>query len=213
MSFRRHLIYGVMVCAWLSTGAARSQDDSFIETKSGKAFPNKVTFTLEGKEFMLAATGATHFVKESKKATEGKENAQYTMAHYMEAATKEAEATWYGVILEKPAVKQMVFSYEADITGEALKKIYTRFFSKVVSPDELGKNKAAIDEFLAAMNAPIAAKQQFAFRWLPDNRMVIILPAQEKILSASPIASWFWKSWFGDASPLDRAALIAKLTQ
>ncbi len=214
MAFQRCLVYGAVMCAWLLTSPVWSQEDSFTEPKSGITFPNKIVFSIDGKEITLAATGATQFVKEGKKATEGKESTQYALAHYMEVATKEAEQTWYSLILEKPLAKQMVFSYDADITSESLKKIYTRFFSKVVPPVELEQNKAAIDEFLSAMNVPIAAKQQFAFRWLSDNRMVLVLPGgQEKVLSASPLASWFWKSWFSDASPLDRASLVEKIAQ
>lgn len=214
MAFQRCLVYGAVICACLLSRPVWSQEDSFTEPKSGKTFPNKIAFSVDGKEITLAATGATQFVKESKKAIEGKESTQYTMAHYMEAATKEAGQTWYSVILEKPLTKQMVFSYDADITSESLKKVYMRFFSKVVPPTELEQNKAAVEEFLSAMNVPISAKQQFAFRWLSDNRMVLILPgAQEKSLSASPLASWFWKSWFSDVSPLDRASLVEKIAQ
>ncbi len=213
MDSRRHMVCGVLLCAWLATGPARSQDETFTEPKSGKTFPNKIVLTLEGKEVTLLTTGAIQFIKESKKAVEGKnEGAQYTMAHYLEAATVDSGKTVYSMILEKPVVKQMLFAYENEATAEASRKVYSRFFAKVASPAEMEQNQIAMEEFLAAVSVPLKAQQRVAFRWLPDNRMVIILPEMpEKVLRASPIASWFWKSWFGEASPLDRAGLVEKL--
>jgi hypothetical protein len=212
MNLQRRLVWGVFLCLGLALAAARSQDETFTEPKSGKTFPKKITLTLEGKEVTLTATGAIHFVKEGKKASEGKsEGAQYAMAHYLEAVTVDSGNTVYSMILEKPVVKQMIFAYENEATAEASRKIYSRFFAKVASPAELEQNQIAIEEFLAAVSVPLQARERVAFRWLPDNRLTIILPNEpEKILRASPIASWFWKSWFGDESPFDRAGLVEK---
>lgn len=214
MQFRRALVYGVLVSACLSAGLSRAQNETFVEPKSGKTFPQKVVFTFEGKEITLLATGAIQAVKESKKAKEGGgENPRYMMAHYLEAASRDSAQTLYDMILAKPVVKQMTFVYDFNVDAEQLRKIYTRFFSKALSPAELEQNKNAIDEFLNAVSVNLTAQQTFSLRWLPDNRLLVIRPdATEKILDASPLPAMFWKSWFGETSQLDRAGLVERLT-
>lgn len=213
MQYRRAFVYGVLISAGLAAGLARAQNETFTEAKSGKTFPQKIVFAFEGKEVTLLATGAIQAVKESKKAKEsGGENPRYTMAHYLEAASRDSAQTLYDMILAKPVVKQMIFVYDFSVDAEQSRKIYARFFSKALSPAELEQNKSAIDDFLNAMSVELAAQQSLSLRWLPDNRMVIIRPdATEKILAPSPLAALFWKSWFGETSPLDRAGLVERL--
>ncbi|MEK7729836.1 MAG: hypothetical protein AAB354_15620, partial [candidate division KSB1 bacterium] len=185
MATQRHIMYGVLFCAWLAAGPARPQDSTFTEPKSGKTFPSKIVFTQEGKEISLTATGAIQFIKESKKAAAGKgEGSQYVMAHYMDAATRDSLQTVYAMILEKPVIKQMIFVYPNEIAPEYFRKMYSRFFSKTATPAELEQHQSAQYEFLDAACVQLDAQQQIAFRWLPDNRLVIILPnAEEKVLS------------------------------
>lgn len=215
MQSRHFLIGGVMLGALLACSPARSQDETFTELKSGKKFPAKITFSHEGREITLIPTGALQVRKEAKKSADAAagETALYTLAHYMEEAKPEGLQSLYDMILEKPVAKQMILDFDREATADHLKRVYARFFAKALTPEEHQQMKGAIDEFIATLNADIMPKQQIVFRWLPDNSLVIVLPnAPEKVLGASPLASWLWKAWFSEASPIDRSSLVEKLT-
>lgn len=206
MKLKTYLLGAVIMCLH---SAAHPQDENFMEPRSGRFFPTKLVIKHEDKEVVLLATGATHFQKESKKAAG--EGARYTLAHYMEAAKPESLQTVYEMVLTKPVVKQMTQVYEGDVTAEQFQKAYARFFGQIATPAEQEQAKSAITEFVSAHSLNLAAGQQISYRWLPDNRLVLLLPnATEKTFGPSPIAGWFWKAWFGDNSPLDRARLVEK---
>ncbi len=206
----RHVICGVILCALPVFNTAQSQDSTFAELKSGKKFPAQITFTRDGKEITLLATGAIQFSKEAKRGAG--EASRYVMAHHMEAATPESLQTVYAMILERPVTKQMTLDFEREASAEDFKKMYARFFAKTLQPAEYEQLRSAIDEFMAAFSVDIKTNERLALRWLPDNRLVIVLPnATEKVLQPSAIASWIWKAWFSEASQLDRAGLVEKL--
>lgn len=206
MKLKTYFLGVVLLCLH---SAARSQEGTFMEPKSGRFFPTKIVLKHDEKEVVLLATGATHYQKESKKAAG--EGPRYTLAHYMEAAKPESLQTIYEMILTKPVIKQMTQVYETDITAEQFQKAFARFFGQIATPAEQEQAKNAIAAFVSVHSLPLASGQQINYRWLPDNRLVVLFPnAAEKTLAASPIAGWLWKAWFNDNSPLDRARLVEK---
>ncbi len=198
-------VAGLVIC---TMAAANAQQENFPEAGSGKIFPTQVTFSFEGKDYTLLATGAAQAKREKKT---GDAVATHTIAHYMEAAKPDSAESIFEIILQRPIAKQVIIDFDRASSLEKIQKGYKLFFSKVIAPTELAEMKAAVEEFTGAFTKDVEAGQRMMIRWLPDGRLVVIMPeAPEKIVSASALGALLWKSWFGESTRVDRFSLVER---
>jgi hypothetical protein len=203
----RALILAVGICGFNATKV--SSQDNFIEPGSKKSFPKVVSFSYEGKDYTLKASGAS----ELKRSREDKSQSLFTLAHYLQTPPASSSLNVFDAILKSNDAKQIVVSFNGDLVAEKFSRLLARWFQRVGTTAELQKVKPSYDAMVGALSGAIKENEQYTFRWLPPGKLVVLIPGKpNKVINDPAFCQLFWKLWLGELSPLKRVDLVRLLS-
>ncbi len=198
-------VFSLVISIFCFSVTVVSAQKNFVEPGSKKSFPKEVSFSYEGKDYTLTATGAT----ELKRTREDKSQSLFTLAHYIQNPPAGSTLNVYDAILKSNSAKQIIMNFSDDIEAEKFGRIFARWFQRVGTTAELQKVKRSYDTLIETLSGAIKENEQYTFRWLPPGKLIVAVPGKpEKVINDAAFAQLFWKVWLGDLSPLKRLDLV-----
>jgi hypothetical protein len=187
----------------LLASMSRSQE-TITEPSTEKSFPASVTFTLEGKEYALHATGTAVRKKLLFKV--------YGMVHYMQDPVPGPKETLFKEILTDGKAKQITMNFAREVTPKQITDAYRDGFKENATKEELASVQPVLEKFLGYFTQPVKENDLFTLRWVPGGKIVPIIQGKEHEALVNPtFARILWSIWFGPESIVDRDDLVAKL--
>lgn len=176
------------------------------EPSTGKAFPIKVRFTDQGAEHTLAITGLAvrrWFFFDI-----------YSMAHYMENASRGPLPAVLRTVLANNSTKQVTMAFARDIGAKRVQNALLDSLRNNATPLELEEIRPHMGEFARSIYKDVEEDDRFIIRWLPGGRTISVFQGRVvTTITNVTFARVLWSIWFGEVSVVDRAQLVKFLTQ
>ncbi|MDZ7367450.1 MAG: chalcone isomerase family protein [candidate division KSB1 bacterium] len=202
-------VFSLVISIFCFSATLVSAQKTFVEPGSKKSFPAEVSFSFDGTDYTLIATGAS----ELKRTREDKSQSLFTLAHYIQTPPTGSALTIYDAILKSNSAKQVTMSFNDDIEAEKFGRIFARWFQRVGTTAELQKVKKSYDTLIEAISGAIKENDQYTFRWLSPGKLIVAVPGKPvKVINDAAFAQLFWKVWLGELSPLKRVDLVRLIT-
>lgn len=181
----RALLGLLFACIFLSVFAEDIRDSS-----TGPTFPKEVSFTQNGKEYQLQATGVATRKKFIVKV--------YTVAHYMQPGTKEQ-------ILQDGLAKQLSIKWVHEAPAAKIVEGYRESFKNVFSDSEAAQLRNEIDSYIQLFRQDLRKGDEQTLRWLPGGNLEVLLNGKSVgHITSVPFVKGLWSIWFGPKSVVDR---------
>jgi len=194
------LIWGIFVHDGLS------QQETIEESSTGKIFPKKVSFSYEGVDYDVIATGTAVRKKFIFKV--------YGMVHYMQNAPEGNTQDVFSSILEDNYAKQITMDFARDVGADKIRDAFQSGFAKNCTEEELENIQPLVDQFLDYFNSEVKKNEQYVLRWLPNGTIISIIQGKEyPPISNVTLAKALWTIWFGKDSIVNRDDLIRLLVK
>ncbi len=179
------------------------------EATLGQAFPQQISFSYEGKDYLLKKTGAS----ELKHVRGDRSRSILTLTHYMQNPPAGTGVSAIESILKSSAAKQLIMQIKKDFDVGKFSARLDMFFNQAISQAELQKVQQNYKVLLAYFSDAVNEDDEFVVRWLPDGKLIISTSGrQDKVINDSALALVFWKVWLGELSPVNRTELVSLLT-
>ncbi len=176
------------------------------ESSTGKKFPKEVTFTYDGTEYTLQATGTAVRKKYFFKV--------YGMAHYMQDAAPAAKAELFDAILSDGKAKQITMDFARNVGAGKIQGAYRDGFKKHLSKEKYTELEPLIEQFVGYFSNDVKEDQQYILRWLPGGVVVSIVQGDEKpAITNVEFATALWAIWLGEDSIVKRDKLVSLMAK
>lgn len=165
-----------------------------VDTNTNVSFPSEVSFTHDGKQYDLQATGVATRKKFLVKV--------YSVAHYLQnGASTDA-------ILQDTNAKQLTIKpvYEASV--KKVQDGYRESFHKAFSDADYTKNEKDIDKFISFFNTDMKKGDEIVIRWIPGGNVETLINGKNVgTITNKEFAAGLWNIWFGPESIVNRQDL------
>lgn len=196
----KNLIFNFLaLCLSLFSSNAFAED--IKDSTTGVSFPRQVTFTAEGKEYQLDATG----VATRKKLI----ISVYSIASYIEGGIAGLTGDKFEAILNSDKAKQLTMKWVHDASKDKVSNGYQDSFKTVFSEADYSKLQKEINDYIQLFSKDVQKGDEHIIRWLPNGYVEVIINGQKAgSLVNKDFAKGLWSIWFGAHSVVDRNKLV-----
>jgi hypothetical protein len=136
----------------------------------------------------------------------------YAMAHYLEGAPLDTDASVYSSVIDAPGIKQITMIFLRSLSAEQIQESLSSGLKANASSERYERIRPDIAKFMAAINDDVRRSDEFVLRWYPDGTMDAFFQGDRiSSISNAEFAKTMWAIWFGEDSVVDRAALVTRL--
>lgn len=197
--------FALLVILFVTSGKGQ---ETITEPSTDKIFPAQVTFSHDGREYTLGATGTSVRKKLMFKV--------YGMVHYMQdAPTKPAKAKdVFAAILTDGKAKQIIMDFARDVDAAKIKETYLESFQEHTSPEEFRTIQPLVNQFVGYFTQDVKENDQFRLRWVPGGTILSNIKGQENPpITSELFARVLWSIWLGEDSVVDRDDLVERVVK
>lgn len=180
-------------CALLCTFSLSLWGD-IVDTATNVSFPSEVSFTFDGKDYDLRATGVATRKKFLVKV--------YSVAHYLQNGSSTDQ------ILQDNTAKQLTIKSVYDAPVAKVQDGYRDSFHKAFSDTEYAKNEKDIEKFISFFNTDMKKGDEVVIRWIPGGNVETLINGNSVgTITNTEFATGLWNIWFGPKSIVKSADL------
>lgn len=164
------------------------------DTKTNVSFPSEVSFTHDGKDYDLRATGVATRKKFFVKV--------YSVAHYLQNGASIDQ------ILQDNNAKQLTIKSVYDAPVNKVQEGYRDSFHKAFSAADYAKNEKDIEKFVSFFNTDMKKGDEVVIRWIPGGNIETLINGNTVgTITNKEFATGLWNIWFGPESIVKREDL------
>lgn len=164
------------------------------DSRTNVTFPSEVSFTFDGKQYDLQATGVATRKKFMVKV--------YSVAHYLQKGANNNE------ILQDSAAKQLTIKPVYDASVKKVQDGYRESLHKAFPGDQYAKNEKDIEKFVSFFNTDMKKGDEVVIRWIPGGNVETIINGKNAgTITNKEFAAGLWNVWFGPDSIVKREEL------
>lgn len=199
----------LFLCLTLGFGALLSpilsaEEDTIVDKTTGKVFPANVSFTSEGNNYNLDATGVSTRTKFFVKV--------YSVAHYLQKSTDVNSKNIFNQIFSDDKAKQLTLIWVRDVDSRTIKDGYMDTFKKVFSQEQQKELNGQIEQFLGFFNENAKINDRQVIRWIPGGIIEVDINGVKKgQVKSVDFAKAVWGIWLGAKSVVPRNQLVSKV--
>lgn len=181
-----------------------SAEDTILDKTTGKAFPASVSFTNEGTNYNLEATGVSTRTKFFVKV--------YSVAHYLQNLGDVNSKNIFNQIFNDDKAKQLTLIWVRDVDSRTIKDGYMDTFKKVFSHEQQKELSGQIDQFLGFFNENAKINDKQVIRWIPGGIIEVEINGVKKgQVKSVDFAKAVWGIWLGAKSVVPRNQLVSRV--
>lgn len=172
------------------------------DNSTGITFPNEVSFSENGKEFRLQATGVATRKKFFVKV--------YSIASYLQEGQANISQDKFAQIMQDDKAKQLTIKWFHDASAEKVQDGYKESFRKVLSDTDYNQLQKEIETYVHFFNQNVQKGDEHILRWIPGGNVVVIINGNKVgNINNQDFAKGLWNIWFGPHSVVDRDNLTS----
>lgn len=172
------------------------------DNTTGEVFPSDVSFTHEGTQFNLQATGVSTRKKFFVTV--------YSIAHYLQNAADIHGGNKFQEILQDGKAKQFILKWERNVDSGKVQEGFQESFKKALSGSEYKQLQNQIAQFIQFFNHEVKKGDEHILRWIPGGYVEVIINGNKAgSITNQEFAKGLWNIWFGEKSVVDRNQLIS----
>lgn len=158
-----------------------------VDTKTNVSFPSEVSFTFNGKQYDLRATGVATRKKFLVKV--------YSVAHYLQNGASNDQ------ILQDDTAKQLTIKSVYDASVQKVQDGYRESFHKAFPGAEYAKNEKDIEKFISFFKTDMKKGDEVVIRWIPGGNVETLINGNlVGTITNKEFATGLWNIWFGPES-------------
>lgn len=196
----------VALCSIALFGGCLLAQEMVEESSTGKQFPREVTFSYDGTEYTLQATGTAVRKKYFFKV--------YGMVHYQQDAAPGSKSELFSSILSDGKAKQITMDFARGVGAGKIQGAYREGFEKNLSEEKFAELQPQIEQFVGYYGNDVKEDEQYILRWLPGGTILAIVQGEEKpAITNVDFARALWAIWLGEDSIVKRDKLVSLMAK
>lgn len=175
---------------------ASSGFSEIVDEQTGQSFPSQVTFSFNGKDYTLDATGVATRKKFMFKV--------YSVASYLE--TGEAEGEKFQKVMSPKLAKELRMIWVRNVDAARVQQGFKESLVKAGAPS------AETAQFLRFFEGNVSKGDEISLRYIPGGTVEILMNGSSKgTIENEGFAKALWMVWFGPNSVVPREDLVSKM--
>lgn len=177
----RWFSYCAIFCAF-----SMSLWSEITDKATGVSFPSEVSYSFDGNDYDLKATGVATRKKFFVKV--------YSVAHYLQDGASANQ------ILDDSTAKQLTIKSVYNASAKKVQNGYRDSFHKAFSDAEYAKNQKDIDKFVSFFG-DMKKGDEVVIRWIPGGNVETLINGKDVgTIQNKVFAKGLWNIWFGPKS-------------
>ena len=170
------------------------------DKSTGLSFPLQVSFQVNGKDYLLKATGVSTRKKFFVKV--------YTIASYLQTGLPASSGdNLLQQIMQDNTAKQLTLKWVHDASSDKIQEGYHDSFNKVLNGSQLQNE---VNTFVGFFKQGAKVGDEHILRWAPGGYVEVFVNGNKVgSLTNSDFAKALWSIWFGPNSVVDRDSLVS----
>ena len=186
--------------------ATVTAEETISDKATGKSFPIDVSYSIQGKEYQLNATGVSTRTKFFVKV--------YSVAHYIQEGADINKNNVFSQLFNDALAKQLSFVWVRDIDSKTHQDGYIDTFKKVFTPAQQQAMQPQIDQFIGFFDQNMKVNDHQVIRWAPGGIIQVEINGVKKgEIVSTDFAKAVWNIWLGAKSVVNRNQLISLITK
>ncbi len=175
---------------------AASGFSEIVDKQTGQSFPSQVTFSDNGKDYILDATGVATRKKFMFKV--------YSIASYLE--TGEAQGEKFQKVMSPKLAKELRIIWVRNVDAARVQQGFKESLVKAGAPS------AETAQFLRFFEGNASRGDEISLRYIPGGTVEVLINGSSmgKITNEG-FAKALWMVWFGPNSVVPRDELVSKM--